>query len=118
MRGKRTERVAELIKQSLGQNLLTKIRDPRLGFITVTHVEVSPDLEHAKVFYSVMGDDKVQKSTRVALERSRGFLQHELAMELKLRMTPLLSFHYDTSIEEGLKIEKIIRKLHEEQKPD
>ncbi len=117
MQGKRIERIAELIKQSLGQNILTKIRDPRLGFITVTHVDITPDLRYAKVFYSVLGDEKIKKSTSVALDRARGFLQKELAHEIKMRVTPILQFQYDDSLEQNLKIEQILRKIHDEESP-
>ncbi|MBI4971393.1 MAG: 30S ribosome-binding factor RbfA [Candidatus Omnitrophica bacterium] len=114
MQGKRTERYAELIKQSLSQNILTKIRDPRMGFVTLTHVEIAPDLKYAKIYYTVMGDEKVQKSTAAALEHSRGFLQRELASEIKMRITPILQFHFDNSVGENMKIEAILKKIHEE----
>jgi ribosome-binding factor A len=114
MSGKRLERVAQLIKQSLGNSVLTKIRDPRLGFVTITKVEVSSDLVHAKVFFTVLGDKKVQKSTAVALNHSRGFLQKVIATELKLRITPRLSFHYDSSLDYSFHIENILKKIHDD----
>ena len=116
MQGKRAERIAELIKQSLGSNILTKIRDPRLCFVTVTHVDITPDMKYAKVYYTVLGEEKTQKSSAVALERARGFLQKELAHEIKMRITPILSFHFDDSIQQNIKIESILKKIHEEQK--
>lgn len=118
MRGKRIQRVSELIKQSLGQSILTKVRDPRLGFVTITQVEITPDLQYAKVYYTVFGDEKNKKSSAIALEHSRGFLQRELAAEVKMRVTPILSFHYDHSIQEGMRIEDILKKIHDEEKQD
>lgn len=115
MKGKRTDRIRELIKESLGQNILTKIRDPRLGFVTINSVEVSPDLQYARVYYTVLGDEKIRKSTEAALNQARGFLQKEIAHELKLRLTPILSFHYDTCIQHSMKIEAILKKIHEEE---
>ena len=114
MQGKRLERVEELIKQALSESILTKMRDSRLGFVTITAVKVSPDLSSARVYYSVFGDEKVQKSTAAALGQARGFLQRELASEIKLRVTPALSFQKDPSLQYGMKIEGILRKIHEE----
>ncbi|MBI4398573.1 MAG: 30S ribosome-binding factor RbfA [Candidatus Omnitrophica bacterium] len=112
MQGKRTDRIAELIRQCIGQNILSKLRDPRLGFVTITHVSVAPDLKMAKVYYTVLGDEKVRKSTEAALERSRGFLQREIAHEIKMRTTPILSFEYDLSTEDRFKIDEILKKIH------
>ncbi len=112
--GKRTERIAELIKTELGLLILTKLKDPRLGFVTVTHVKISADLGHARVMYSVMNTESAEK-TEKALESARGFLQHELADRLKLRLTPYLDFYLDKSSEHSFKIESIIRKIHEEE---
>ena len=115
MQGKRTERYAELIKQSLSQSILTKIRDPRMGFVTITRVEITPDLKFAKVYYTVLGDDKVLRSTQAALEHSRGFLQREIANEIEMRIVPTLQFHFDKSVSESIKIEEILKKINEEQ---
>ena len=113
MQGKRSERVAALIKQELGSVLLREIKDPRIGFVTVTDVHVSDDLKYARVFYTVLGDSQKQEETAKGLEQARGFLQRDLAHTLKLRFTPHLSFLTDSSLEEGMKIDGIIRKIHE-----
>ena len=115
MQGKRTERYAELIKQSLSQSILTKIRDPRMGFVTVTRVEITPDLKFAKVFYTVLGDEKVHRSTAAALDHARGFLQREIANEIEMRIVPTLQFQFDKSVSESIKIEEILKKINEEQ---
>jgi ribosome-binding factor A len=112
--GKRSERIGELVKEELGRLLVTKLKDPRLGFVTITSVRMTPDLREALVLYSVIGSDAVRESTQAALESARGFLQHELADLLKLRLTPRLRFKVDHSLEHSLRIESIIRKLHEE----
>lgn len=112
--GKRTERIAEQIKTELGQLCLTKLKDPRLGFVTITRVEVSADLKYAKVHYSVLGDSEARVKTAKALESARGFLQHEISAVLKLRFTPALKFYLDTSAEYSIHIEEVIRKIHEE----
>lgn len=112
--GKRTERIAELIKVELGRLILTKLKDPRLGFVTITRVIMSADLRNARVMYSVMNRKEDDDPTAKALESARGFLQHEIASDLKLRLTPRLSFHLDTSVEHSMKIEAIIKKLHSE----
>ena len=117
MQGKRLERVSELIKQSLSHNILTKVRDTRLGFVTITEVRVSADLSSARVYYSVMGNEKVKRSTEVALKQARGFLQRELSSEIKIRVTPTLSFHFDPSLQYGMKIENILQKIRDEETP-
>ncbi len=111
--GKRTDRIAELVKMELGRLILMKLKDPRLGFVTITHVIVSADLRNARVMYSVMNDQQKNDQTAQALESAKGFLQHELADSLKLRLTPKLAFYLDTSVQHSLRIESIIQKLHE-----
>ena len=113
MQGKRADRVAALIKEELGVILLRGIKDPRIGFVTITDVQVSDDLKHARVFYSVLGDDDKKEETAKGLEQARGFLQRDIAHTLKLRFTPRLSFAADSSLDEGIKIDGIIRKIHE-----
>ena len=114
MSGKRAARVAALIQEHLATVLAYRIRDPRVGFATVTHVEVSDDLKYARVFYSVMGDEAQRQKTAVGLEQAKGFFQKGLAQHLKLRFTPHLEFLMDDSYDQGMKIDKIIQKLNEE----
>ena len=108
---RRTERVAVLIQVVLGELLQKKMKDPLLGFVTVTGVEITPDLKLAKVFYTVLGKEKDLKNTQRGLERAAGFMQHEIAEELKLKFTPKLAFHADEGLEEGMKIERILQDL-------
>lgn len=111
---RRTHRVASLIQDLLGDLLVRKMKDPRLGLVTITRVEVPPDLKSAHVYYSVMGGDKEKAEGGRGLEHSAGFLQHEIAVVLKLRYTPKLIFHLDESLEESLRIQKILKNLEEE----
>lgn len=115
MQGKRAERVAHLIKQELGAVITKEIRDPRIGFITITDVNVSDDLKHARVFYSVLGNELTKEETAKGLAKCAGFLQRDLASKLNLRFTPHLSFALDSSLDEGMKIDHIIRKIHEDE---
>ncbi len=111
---RRTERIAALIQAVLGEIFQRKLKDPGLGFVTLTGVDVAPDLKSAKVYYSVLAKGKAQQVTQKALERAAGFMQHEIAEELKLRYTPKLTFHFDESYETGMKIESILEGLHSE----
>lgn len=99
---RRTERVAELIRDELGDLLLHEVRDPRLdGLISITRVEVSPDLLNAHVYVSVMSETTDQNAALKALNAGAGFLHRELKRRLELRRVPFLTFHLDKSIEEG-----------------
>ncbi len=117
MQGKRTDRVGHLIQMELSQLLVTKVKDPRLGFVTVTHVDIAPDLKNAFVYYSVLGDEKARESSQEALEKARGFLQRQIADAIKLRYTPKLDFRLDSSLERGMEIDRVLRKL-EKERPD
>lgn len=109
---RRTERIGSLVQIELGTSLLRKTKDPRLGFVTVTDVEMTDDLKFARVYYSAMNQDK--QETQRALEHAAGYLQHEIAVALKLRFTPKLSFHLDESLDQGLRIERILEQLKKE----
>ena len=111
----RQEKLAELIAVELSDLLRTRIKDPRVGFASITHVEVSGDLRHAKVFVSVMGTQEEQAETIKALKHAAGFLRHELASRLVLRYMPEITFKLDTSIEEGARILDLIRQVEQEE---
>ena|SRR5919199_855049 len=107
----RQERLGELIAAELSDLLRTRVKDPRVGFASITHVEVSGDLRHAKVFVSVMGELSEQEETIKALKHATGFLRHELAERITIRYMPELVFKLDTSIEQGSRILEMIRQL-------
>ncbi len=115
----RQEKLGELIAIELSDLLRTRVKDPRVGFASVTHVEVSGDLRHAKIFVSVLGTEEEQAATIQALKHATGFLRHELAGRIVLRYMPgympELVFKLDTSIEQGARILELIRQLENEQ---
>ena len=113
----RSDRVGHLIQMELGQILLHRMKDPRMGFITVTHVGMAADLKSARVFYSVLGDGKIKASTQTALEKATGFLQHEIGEALKLRYTPKLTFALDESYDKGMEIDRVLYDLKKENGP-
>ncbi len=115
MQGKRTNRVGHLIQMELSQLILHRVKDPRLGFVTITHVNVTPDLRSAAVFFSALGDEKARKESQLALEKASGFLQKEIGAALQLRYTPRLKFLFDDSLDRGMEIDKVIREIHKDE---
>jgi ribosome-binding factor A len=112
MESPRTRRVGELIQAELSEIILRELKDPRIGFVTITGVDVTPDLRHADVFISVLGSKRDRDASLAALQNSAGFLRKELASRIEMKYFPDLKFKIDPSIEAGMKIDKIIRKLH------
>ena len=110
----RQEKLGELIAAELSDLLRTRVKDPRVGFASITRVEMSGDLRYAKIFVSVMGDSEEQKETMKGLKNATGFLRHELASRLTLRFMPDLVFKLDHSIEEGSRILDLINKVEQE----
>lgn len=107
MPGARMRRVNEAVREVLSAHL-EDLKDPRVGFTTVTAVDVSPDLRRARVFVSVLGDDAERESTLAGLRSSHGFLQALLAEELRLKHTPTLDFLYDESLERAMRIQELL----------
>ncbi len=110
----RQEKLGELIAAELSELLRTRVKDPRVGFASITHVEVSGDLRHAKVFVSVMGSPEEREATMQGLKNATGFLRHELATRLVIRFMPEIVFKLDKSIEEGSRILELIHKVEQE----
>ncbi|WP_138414755.1 30S ribosome-binding factor RbfA [Aquibacillus sediminis] len=109
----RANRVGEQMKKELGDIIGRKIKDPRVGFVTVTDVEVTGDLQQAKVFISVLGEDKQKQDTLIGLAKAKGFIRSEIGKRIRLRKTPELFFEFDEAIETGNRIEHILRELNE-----
>jgi ribosome-binding factor A len=109
---KREDQLAEVIGQELSDLMRTRMKDPRVGFTSITHVKVSPDLRHAKVYVSVMGEPEEQRETFKTLERASGFLRHELAQRLTVRHTPDLEFRLDDSIARGAHVLDLINRVN------
>jgi ribosome-binding factor A len=108
----RVGRVGEQIKKELSQMIQMELKDPGIGFVTVTGVEVTPDLSQARVFLSVLGSDEQKEATLQALSRAKGFLRTELGKRIRLRHTPDLLFKFDTSIEYGSRIERLLEQIN------
>ncbi len=113
MQGKRLDRVNQLIKEEISMLLQRELKDPRLGFVTVTEVEATKDLRLAKVFVSVLGDDDQWASSLAALQSARGFIHNWLKHHLDLRVTPELHFRPDRSMEHAARIQALLRGLDE-----
>ena len=110
----RPERVAEVIRQRVAAFLTDGVRDPRVGFVTVTGVEVSADLAHARVRVSVMGAEEEKAKSLEGLASAAGFLRAQLAKELPLRITPELHFELDRGLDHAQRIDRVLRDLKED----
>ncbi|TDM12911.1 30S ribosome-binding factor RbfA [Macrococcus bovicus] len=108
----RSERVGEQLKKELSEIINQKMKNPNIGFVTVTEVEVTGDLSQATVYVTVLGDEKERKKSLEALEKSKGFMRSEIAHRMDLRIVPELKFQYDESIDYGNKIERMIADLN------
>ncbi len=117
MQYKRAQRVGDLIKEEVSRIIQYELKDPGIGFVTVTQVKVSDDLKHAKIFYGVLGDDEAKKESSSALRRACGFVQHEIGRRLRLKYTPEICFLFDSSVEYGAHIELLIDKIHQSEGP-
>jgi len=106
----RMRRVNEAIREALAE-AVGELKDPRIGFVTVTGVETSSDLRHARVFVSVLGNERKREKTLQGLESAHGVLQAKLATELRMKRTPLLTFEYDPTVEEGVRMSQLIDEL-------
>src|SRR5262245_4398497 len=112
--GSRPDRVGEQIRQELSMLIAREVHDPAIGFVTLTRVKVSPDLQVARVYYTIIGDDRAHRETKKGLERAIPFLRHQLAARIRLRRVPELFFQFDESVEKQDRIEKILLDLKRE----
>lgn len=111
----RVRKVQEFIKQEVSSMLLHDLKNPRIGFVTVTGVEVTGDLREAKIFVSLFGKDEEKTASLEALNRGKGFIRRELGQRLKIYYTPEISFEEDTSLDYGMHIDGLLKKIHEEE---
>jgi ribosome-binding factor A len=114
MPGARMRRINEVLREVVGATISSDLRDPRIGFVTVTSVETSPDLRTAKVYVSVLGEEGEREATLSALRSSHGVIQSRIAAETRMKRTPTLTFHYDETIEQGARISRLLQ----EEDPD
>jgi ribosome-binding factor A len=103
----RMRRINEVLREVIGA-AIAELSDPRIGFVTVTSVETSPDLRAAKVYVSVLGSDAEREATLEGLRSSHGVLQAKIAAETRMKRTPTLSFRYDDTVEQGMRISKLL----------
>lgn len=109
----RQEKIAEAIRQEVSVIIHDKLNDPRLGFVTITNVEITHDLRFAKIFFSVLGNNVAYKKTKEALNSSLGFVRKLIAQRLSLRFAPEIAFYEDRSIEYSVRIDEVLNKLKE-----
>lgn len=114
----RTERIDELLRQEISQILAKEIADPEIGFATVTEVETAPDLRHARVWFSVIGQKAERDQTLRALDRAMGYVRRELGTRLRLRRIPELHVRLDDSVERGTRVLQLLSELEEGRSPD
>ena len=104
----RMRRVDEAVRHVLGEALTHDVKDPRVGFVTVTAVKTSPDLRHARVYVSILGDEQVRADSLTGLRSAHGFLQSRVAAELRLKHTPTLAFEYDDTTDRAFRLERLL----------
>jgi ribosome-binding factor A len=112
--GSRPDRVGDQVRQELAELIARDVQDPGIGFLTITRVKLTPDLQQARVFYTTIGDDKQRAETAKALRRATPFLRRQVGRRLRLKHVPELQFFYDESIEQQDRIERIIQDIHTE----
>ena len=109
--GSRPKRVADLVRAELGELLARRVNDPGVGFVTLTRVQVTPDLQHARVYFTALGDNDQREQSRQALERATPFLRRQIGQRLTLKRTPVLTFHFDESIGHQERVEQLLEEL-------
>ncbi|MDQ0217034.1 30S ribosome-binding factor RbfA [Peribacillus cavernae] len=113
----RANRVGEQMKKELSEIIGRKIKDPRIGFVTVTDVTVTGDLQQATVYISVLGDEEQRENTLKGLAKAKGFIRSEIGQRIRLRKTPEIAFEFDESIDYGNRIDTLIHQIRSEEKP-
>ena len=109
--GHRHDRLADQIRSEVAEMIEGELKDPRIGFVTVTRVDLSPDFSHARVLVSVLGDEQAQKDSLMGLESAAGYVRHEVTLRLRLRRAPEITFVLDRGAEEASRIEELLGKL-------
>jgi ribosome-binding factor A len=113
--GHRVNRVGEQMKKELGDIISRKIKDPRVGFVTITDVQVTGDLQQAKVYISVLGDEQQREDTLKGLAKAKGFIRTEIGQRIRLRKTPELIFEFDETMAYGNRINSLIHELQRDE---
>ena len=115
MAGPRMRRINEVLREVVGAAVAGELNDPRIGFVTVTSVETSPDLRAAKVYVSVLGDEEEREETLSGLRSSHGVIQARIAAETRMKRTPTLTFHYDDTIEKASRVSELLEEGENEE---
>ena len=115
---KRADRVSEAIKREVSVMLTQEVKDPGIHFVTVTDVETTDDLRYAKIFVSIMGDEKTRQDSMKGLERAKGFLRAEIGRRLQLRYTPEIQFRLDKSLDHAMRIKGLLNQLKSSREKD
>jgi ribosome-binding factor A len=110
----RPGRIGEELRQQLSELIVREVADPGIGLMTITHVKVTPDLQIARVYYTLMGDEKARRETQKALQRATPFLRRHIGRTLRLKRVPELEFFFDESVQRGDRIEQILQQLNAE----
>jgi ribosome-binding factor A len=118
MEGKRSEKVADLIHKEISEMLVKTIKDPRIGFVTITRVAVSEDCRSAKVYFSVAGTPEERERSIKGLSSAKGYVRKELGRRIRLRYTPEIIFKFDPSIEYAIHIGEVMRQLKKDEETD
>lgn len=113
--GRRPERLGHEIRVILAESIVRGVKDPRVGFVTITRVEVTPDLHHARVYVSILGSGEEQKASLEGLTSAAGFLRHEVSHQLQLRRAPELSFIIDPGAEAVERIDMLLQQVHKDE---
>lgn len=114
MRGAKLKRTDEILRAVISEALLTKVRDPRIGLVSVTEVRTSPEHETARVYVTVLGDEKTREEALAGLRSAASFLQAEIRKAVRMRRTPRLRFLYDDSIDRGFRVDAALREISAE----
>ena len=112
--GSRPERVADQIRAEVSSMIARDLQDPGIGFITITRVQVSPDLQHARVYYTTLGDPAARKNTGKALDLASSFMRRQIGQRLRLRRAPELEFVFDESIAHQDRVEQLLQELRDD----
>ena len=114
----RARRVGEQLRKEIADLLTKGVKDPRIGFVSVMEVKMSPDLSYADVYVSLYGSESERKGSLVGLRQAAGYMRRELGKRIRLRVTPEIRFHEDTTLDTAYRIEERIREIHAEQEHD
>lgn len=118
MQGSRPERIGDQIRVETGELLTREVKDPGVGFVTLTYVRVTPDLQLARIYYTAMGDAPARKRTASALTRATPFLRRRIGQRLRLRRVPEIEFVFDDSVEREARIEQLFQEIRDAGRPD